>query len=119
MLQFHAQVTADDAHDARLLCNEKSQYLSLIGIHLVTFRSRPGIGDSQPDPLSLLLPPAHSRPGVDEFSLGMSPFPVGFRYFLHEIGPMTRNPERDTERSRVVRARSPSLTPSCPFSTRL
>jgi len=28
---------------------------------------------------------------------------------LHEIGPMTRNPERDTERSRVVRARSPSL----------
>jgi hypothetical protein len=39
----------------------------------------------------------------------MSPIPVGFRYFLHEIGPMTRNPERDTERSRVVRARSPAL----------
>ena len=39
----------------------------------------------------------------------MSPIPVGFRDFLHEIGPMTRNPERDTERSRVVRARSPSL----------
>ena len=39
----------------------------------------------------------------------MSPIPVGFRYFVHEIGPMTRNPERDTERSRVVRARSPSL----------
>ena len=39
----------------------------------------------------------------------MSPIPVGFRYFLHEIGPMTRNPERDTECSRVVRARSPSL----------
>src|SRR5271154_3619780 len=78
-------------------------------VHLIPARSRPGVGDSQPDPLGLLLPPVRSRPGVDEFSLGMSPIPVGFRYFLHEIGPMTRNPERDTERSRVVRARNPSL----------
>ena len=112
-LQFHSQL---------LNCNEKSQYLSLIGLRLVTFgapiarpipaRSRPGIGDSQLDPLGLLVPPVRSRPGVDEFSLGMSPIPVGLRYLLHEIGPMTRNPERDTERSRVVRARSPSLVPS-------
>ena len=50
-----------------------------------------------------------SRLGVDEFSLGLNPFPVGFQLALDEIGPMTRNPERDTERSRVVRARSPSL----------
>jgi hypothetical protein len=44
-----------------------------------------------------------------ELWLGMSPIPVEFRYFVHEIDPMTRNPERDTERSQVVRARSPSL----------
>ena len=72
-------------------------------------RSRPGIGDSQPDPLGLLVPPVRSRPGVDEFSLGMSPFTAGFQLAFDEIGPMTRNPERDTEHSRVVRARSPSL----------
>ena len=35
---------------------------------------------------------------------------VGFRHLLHEISPpMDRNPERDTDRSRVVRDRSPSL----------
>ena len=108
-LQFHSQ----------LLCNEKSQYLSLIELGLITFgapiarpipaRSRPGIGDSQPDPLGLLLPPVRSRPGIDEFSLGVSPFTVEFQEALDEIGPMTRNPERDTERSWVVLAWSPSL----------
>ena len=112
-LQFHSQLLCNQ------LCNEKSQYLSLIGLRLVTFgapiarpipaRSRPGIGDSQPDPLGLLVPPVRSRPGVDEFSLGISPFTAGFQLALDEIGPMTRNPERDTERSRVVHARSPSL----------
>ena len=34
---------------------------------------------------------------------------AGFRHLLHEISPMDRNPERDTDRSRVVRDRSPSL----------
>ena len=51
-----------------------------------------------------------SRPGLDEFSLGLNPFTVGFQLALHEIGPVSRNPERDTERSRVVPARSPSLS---------
>ena len=50
-----------------------------------------------------------SRPGLDEFSLGFNQFTVGFQLAVAEIGPMTRNSERDTERSRVVRARSPSL----------
>src|SRR5271168_4347228 len=81
-------------------------------VHLIPARSRPGIGDSQPDPLGMLLPPVRSRPGVGQISLGRRPISVGLRYFLHEIGPMTRNPERDTERSRVVHARSPSLLSS-------
>ena len=57
----------------------------------------------------MLLPSVRSRPGLDEFSLGLNPFTAAFQLGLDEIGPMTRNPERDTERSRVVRARSPSL----------
>jgi hypothetical protein len=57
----------------------------------------------------MLLPSVRSRPGLDEFSLGLNLFTAGFQLALDEIGPMTRNPERDTERSRVVRARSPSL----------
>jgi hypothetical protein len=58
----------------------------------------------------MLLPSVRSRPGLDEFSLGLNLFTAEFQLALDEIGPMTRNPERDTERSRVVRARSPSLT---------
>src|SRR5271155_4822799 len=50
-----------------------------------------------------------SRPGLDEFSLSLNPFTVVFQLALHEIGPVSRNPQRDTERSRVVPARSPSL----------
>ena len=57
----------------------------------------------------MLLPSVRSRPGLDEFSLGLNPFTAAFQLGLDEIGPMTPNPERDTERSRVVRARSPSL----------
>ena len=57
----------------------------------------------------MLLPSVRSRPGLDEFSLGLNLFTAEFQLALDEIGPMTRNPERDTERSRVVRARSPSL----------
>jgi hypothetical protein len=34
---------------------------------------------------------------------------AGFQLALGAIGPVSRNPERDTERTRVVRARSPSL----------
>src|SRR5438034_8906471 len=75
----------------------------------ITARDRPGIRDTQPDPYGLPVSRSHSRSGVGEFSLGLSPISVGLRYLLHEIGPMTRNPERDTERSQVVRARSPSL----------
>src|SRR5436190_20046233 len=75
----------------------------------ISARDRPGIRDTQPDPYGLPVSRSHSRSGVGEFSLGLSPISVGFRYLLHEIGPMTRNPERDTERSQVVRARSPSL----------
>src|SRR5436190_10427510 len=78
----------------------------------ITARDRPGIRDTQPDLYGLPVSPSHSRSGVGEFSLGLSPISVGFRYLLHEIGPMTRNPERDTERSQVVRARSPSLHPN-------
>src|SRR5437667_12868873 len=75
----------------------------------ISARDRPGIRDTQPDPYGLPVSRSHSRSGVGEFSLGLSPISVGFRYLLHEIGPMTRNPERDTERSQVVHARSPSL----------
>src|SRR5438046_10608925 len=75
----------------------------------ISARDRPGIRDTQPDPYGLPVSRSHSRSGVGEFSLGLSPISVGLRYLLHEIGPMTRNPERDTERSQVVRARSPSL----------
>ena len=75
-------------------------------------RSRPGIWDSQPDPLGRIPHPIRSRPGLDAFSLVLRPITAGFREALDEIGPMTRNPERDTERSRVVRARSPSLARS-------
>src|SRR5271170_6232652 len=57
----------------------------------------------------MLLPSVRSRPGLDEFSLGLNPFMAGFQLALDEIGPMTRNPERDTERSQVVLAWSPSL----------
>jgi hypothetical protein len=57
----------------------------------------------------MLLPSVRSRPGLDEFSLGLNLFTAEFQLALDEIGLMTRNPERDTERSRVVRARSPSL----------
>jgi hypothetical protein len=56
------------------------------------------------------LPAVRSRPGLNEFSLGLNPFTAAFQLALDEIGPMTRNPERDTERSRVVRARGPSLS---------
>src|SRR5439155_27039635 len=76
----------------------------------ISARDRPGIRDTQPDPYGLPVSRSHSRSGVGEFSLGLSPISVGLRYLLHEIGPMTRNPERDTERSQVVRARSPSLS---------
>src|SRR5438045_8071258 len=78
----------------------------------ISARDRPGIRDIQPDPYGLPVSRSHSRSGVGEFSLGLSPISVGFRYLLHEIGPMTRNPERDTERSQVVCARSPSLIAS-------
>src|SRR5438046_4513670 len=75
----------------------------------ISARDQPGIRDTQPDPYGLPVSRSHSRSDVGEFSLGLSPISVGFRYLLHEIGPMTRNPERDTERSQVVRAQSPSL----------
>jgi hypothetical protein len=55
------------------------------------------------------LPAVRSRPGLNEFSLGLNPFTAAFQLALDGIGPMTRNPERDTERSRIVRARGPSL----------
>ena len=57
----------------------------------------------------MLLASVRSRPGIDEFSLGLNPFTAGFQLTPDEIGPMTRNPERDTERSRVVRARLAGL----------
>ena len=45
----------------------------------------------------------------DKFSLAPHPFTVGYQLALHLIGPMTQNPERETERTQVVLARSPSL----------
>ena len=52
----------------------------------------------------------HSRPGVDNFSLGLSLITIGFQLALDEISPMSRNiPEQDVGRSRVVRPWSPSL----------
>jgi len=60
-------------------------YLSLINTHHITYpglrfgsipdRYRSGIWDPQPDPFSLLPPSARSRPGLEEFPLGLNPIP--------------------------------------------
>ena len=50
-----------------------------------------------------------ARLDCDKFSLAPHPFTVGYQLALHPIGPMTRNPERESERTQVVLARSPSL----------
>jgi len=50
-----------------------------------------------------------ARLDCDEFSLTPHPFTAGYQLALHPIGPMTQNPEQETERTQVVLARSPSL----------
>jgi hypothetical protein len=57
----------------------------------------------------LRTPLVRSRHGLAEFSLSLNPITVGYQLALHEIGPVSRNPERDTQRSPVVRAWSLSL----------
>jgi len=39
-------------------------------------------------PLGQIPHPVHCRPGLDEFSLVLSPITVGFQEALDEIGPM-------------------------------
>jgi len=101
-------------------CTVQSHYSSLIGAHLVTYT---GLSSGNPNPIDFgrvfeTVNPTRSVRyqvvSVPDSALmsARSPFTVGYQLALYEIGPMTRNPERDTERSRVVRARSPSLPAS-------
>ena len=90
----------------------QSHYLSLIGAHLVKYT---GLSSGDPNPIDFgrvfetvnptrgplgeIPSRVSSRLGLDECSLAPHPFTVGYQLALYEIGPMTRNPERDTERS--------------------
>jgi len=86
------------------------------GFWPILARSRPGILNCQPDPLGEIPGVVRSRLGLSQFSLVPRPFTAEYQLALDEIGPVTRNPERDTERTRVVLARNPSLLQVfCPY----